>query len=140
MENKRNVVDGVGCLPFSGEVLEAPTAGWMPPFLLLALREEDLHEEVLVDEMVALGFSASRAETIRRALSEMEAEGMVASEPGGTPFGRRYEISHAGEAYLEAWANSLAAYRGEVDHFLGLQDEPPVLAGCGSRATLRALR
>lgn len=134
MENRQNVYGGVGCLPVTGEVLEAPTADWIPPFLLLALREEDLHEEVLVDEMVALGFAASRAETIRRALSEMEAEGMVASEPGGTPFGRRYEISKAGEAYLEAWANSLAAYRDEVDLLLGLHDGPPVAGGL--RATL----
>ena len=136
MQKERNVFGGVGCLPVSGEVLEAPTADWLPPFLLLALREEDLREEELVYEMVALGFAASRTETILRALSEMEAEGMVVAEPGRTPFGKRYEISSVGEAYLEAWANSLAAYRDEVDLLLGLQDGPPVLAGCGSRAAL----
>ena len=136
MEKERNVLGGVGCLPVSGEVLEDPTADWLPPFLLLALREEDLREEELVYEMVALGFVASRMETILRALSEMEAKGMVVAEPGGMPFGRRYEISGVGEAYLEAWANSLAAYRDEVDLLLELQDGPPVLAGCGSRAAL----
>jgi PadR family transcriptional regulator PadR len=136
VEKERNVFGGVGCLPVSGEVLEAPTADWLPPFLLLALREEDLREEELVYEMVALGFVASRTETILRALSEMEAEGMVVAEPGGMPFARRYEISGVGEAYLEAWANSLAAYRDEVDLLLGLRDGPPVLAGCGSRAAL----
>ncbi len=131
MEKKYNVFGGVGCL--SGEVLEAPTADWIPPFLLLALREEDLREEELVYEMVALGFPASRPATILRALSEMEAEGMVVAEPGGSPFARRYEISSIGEAYLEAWANSLAALREEVDLLLGLRDGPPVLAGCCSR-------
>ena len=134
MEKKQNVFGGVGCV--SGEMLEAPTADWLPPFLLLALREEDLREEELVYEMVALGFAASRTETILRALSEMEAEGLVVAEPGGTPFEGRYEISGVGEAYLEAWANSLAAYRDEVDLLLELRDGPPVLAGCGSRATL----
>ena len=134
MEKKLNVFGGVGCV--SGEVLEAPTADWLPPFLLLALREEDLREEELVYEMVALGFAASRTETILRALSEMEAEGMVVAEPDRTPFGKRYGISSVGEAYLEAWANSLAAYRDEVDLLLELQDGPPVLAGCGSRAIL----
>ena len=136
MEKERNVFGGVGCLPVSGEVLEDPTADWLPPVLLLALREEDLHEEKLVYEMVALGFAPSRTETILRALSEMEAEGMVSSEPGGAPSGTRYEISSTGEAYLEAWANSLAALRDEVDLLLGLRDRPPVLAGCGSRAAL----
>jgi DNA-binding PadR family transcriptional regulator len=134
VEKKQYVFGGVGCV--SGEVLEAPTADWLPPFLLLALREEDLHDEELVYEMVALGFAPSRTETILRALSEMEAEGLVASEPGGKPFGRRYEIASTGEAYLEAWANSLAALRDEVDLLLGLRDGPPVLAGCGSRAAL----
>ena len=136
MEKERNVLGKAGCLPVSGEVLEAPTADWLPPFLLLALREEDLREEELVYEMVALGFAASRTETILRALSEMEAEGMVVAEPGRTPSARRYEISSAGEAYLEAWANSLAAYRDEVDLLPGLQVGAPVLAGCGSRAAL----
>jgi len=89
VEKKRNVFGGVGCLPVSGEVLEDPTADWLPPFLLLALREEDLREEALVYEMIALGFAASRMETILRALSEMEAEGMVAAEPDATPFGKR---------------------------------------------------
>jgi hypothetical protein len=134
VEKERNVFGGVGCLPVSGEVLEAPTADWLPPFLLLALREEDLREEELVYEMVALGFVASRMETILRALSEMEAEGMVVAEPDRAPFGKRYGISSVGEAYLEAWANSLAAYRDEVDLLLGLRDGPPVLAGCGSQA------
>jgi hypothetical protein len=131
VEKKQNVFGGV----VYGEVLEAPTADWLPPFLLLALREEDLREEELVYEMIALGFAASRTETIRRALSEMEAEGMVASEPGGPPLGRRYEISSTGEAYLEAWANLLAARRDEVDLLLGLRDGPSVLAGCGSRVS-----
>ena len=136
MEKERNVFGGEGCLPVSGEVLEDPTADWLPPFLLLALREEDLREEALVYEMIALGFAASRMDTILRALSEMEAEGMVAAEPDATPFGKRYEISGVGEAYLEAWADSLAAYRDEVDFFLGLQGGPPMLAGCGSRAAV----
>jgi hypothetical protein len=136
MKKKRNACGGVGCLPVSGEVLEAPTADWLPPFLLLALREGDLREEELVYEMVALGFAASRTETILRALSEMEAEGLVVVEPGGIPFARRYEISSVGVAYLDAWANSLAAYRDEVDLLLGLRDGPAVLAGCGSRAAL----
>lgn len=65
-----------------------------------------------------------------------KAVGMVAAEPDATPFGKRYEISGVGEAYLEAWADSLAAYRDEVDFFLGLQGGPPVLAGCGSRAAV----
>jgi len=132
VEKKQNVFGGV----VSGEVLEAPTADWLPPFLLLALREEALREVELVYEMVALGFAASSTETIRRALSEMEAEGMVASKPGEPPLGRRYEISSTGEAYLEAWANLLAARRDEVDLLLGLRDGPSVLAGCGSRVSL----
>ena len=136
MEKERNVFGGVGCLPVSGEELEAPTADWLPPFLLLALREEDLRGEELVYEMIALGFPASRTETILRALSEMEAEGMVVAGPDGMPFAMRYEITSVGEAYLEAWANSLAAYRDEVELLLGLRDGPPVLAGCGSRAAL----
>ena len=134
MVEKRNVFGGVGCA--SGEVLEAPTADWLPPFLLLALREETLRAAELVYEMVALGFAASRTETILRALSEMEAEGMVVAEPGGAPFARRYGISSVGEAYLEAWANSLAALREELDLLLGLRDGPPVLAGCCSRASI----
>jgi len=134
VQKNRNVFGGVSCLSVSGEVLETPKADWLPPFLLLALRGEDLREVELVYEMVALGFAASRTGTIQRALREMEAEGMVEAEPGGTPFGRRYAISSVGEAYLEAWANSLAAYREEVGLILlELRDGLPVLAKCCSR-------
>ncbi len=132
MEKKQYVFGGVGCV--SDEVLEAPTADWLPPFLLLALREEGLREHNLIREMVTLGFGASRTQTIRRALREMEAENMVVtSEPDGTPLGRWYGISATGEAYLEAWANLLASFRDEVAFLLGLYDERSVPEGCGDQ-------
>ncbi len=137
MEERRDKIGEVGSPTVFGEALEAPEAGWIPPFLLLALRENERHEEDLVLEMVFLGFDASRTETIRRALREMEAEGMViASEPAGAPLGRRYGITDSGEAYLEAWANSLASYRDEVDFLLGLYDERSAPVGCGRLAQL----
>lgn len=135
MENRREATGEATAV--LGEALEAPEAGWIPPFLLLALREDRRHEEDLVLELLFLGFGASRAETIRRALGEMEAEGMVvASDPAGAPLGKGYEITALGESYLEAWANSLASYRDEVDFFLALHSEPPVPVGCGPRASL----
>ena len=132
MEKKRDTtVEAQGPTVF-GEALEAPEAGWIPPFLLLALRASERHEEDLVLELLFLGFDASRAQTIRRALREMEDEGMVvAAEPAGAPLGRRYGITRSGEAYLQAWANSLAFYRAELDLLLGIYDRAPVPVGCG---------
>ena len=137
VEKRRDTTGETGGPTVFGEALEAPEAGWIPPFLLLALRENERHEEDLVLELVFLGFDTSRAETIRRALREMEAEGMVVGqEPAGTPLGRRFGITHSGEDYLQAWANSLALYRDEVDFLLGLYDRAPVPVGCGPNAPL----
>ena len=137
MRERRKSVSGAGRLQVAGETLEAPAADWIPPFLLLALREDGRHEVDLVLKLVFLGFDASRTGRIRQALREMEAEGLVvASEgPAGAPFGKGFEITHLGEAYLEAWANSLASYRGEIDSLLGLYDnEPSVPVACGGCA------
>jgi len=97
-----------------------PDRVWLLPFLLLCLRERDLHGYELVYEIGGLGFVAVRPREIYAILREAEGEGLVFSERGedGCMLSRRrYGLTEAGEAYLEFLSNSLQAYRREIEIF-----------------------
>ena len=94
---------------------------WLVPFLLLCVREGGACGRDLTEQFWDLGFGGMRPGEVYRVLREMVGEGIMASfREGGqiSPLQRRYEITAAGEAYLESWANSLERYRDETDLFL----------------------
>ena len=98
---------------------------WILPFLLLSIRERDLHGNELLQKIGDLGFGAVRAGEIYMVLWKAEREGLVFSEPGeaGHVLSRwRYELTEVGEAYLEFLANSLESYSKEIEVFFRAYD------------------
>ena len=120
----------------SDGVLEIPSPDWIPPFLLVILRERDCYGRELAKQVIDLDLGATRPEAVYRALQQMEKEGMVVSKserPGYEFCWLRYSITVLGETYLEYLANVLGQYRKEVD-FLFRFKEQHMPEGC-SRST-----
>lgn len=98
---------------------------WLVPFLLLCLRDEGCYAHQLEEKLDELGFGGIRLE-MHRALWQIEWEGMVLCDHEGDGFGLLqgwYEITEAGESYLEFWADFMVRYQREVDLFLELYTE-----------------
>ena len=102
----------------SGGVLEIPSPDWIPPFLLIILRERDCYGRELAKQVIDLDLGATRPEAVYRALRQMEKEGIVISkseESSSECCWLRYSITALGETYLEYLANVLGQYRKEVN-------------------------
>lgn len=108
-------------------IFEAPSTGWLVPFLLLGLRERDHYGHELTQRIAGFESGSTRPGAIYRSPRQMEKEGMIVSEYDGFD-GRlswqRYAITEPGEAYLERWASSLAPCREKVDLLLNLYEGP----------------
>jgi len=124
----------------SDEALEAFSADWIAPFLLVCLRDGDRYGHELTRRMIDLGFGARRSGAMYRALRQMEKEGMIFSEPDGFDRAlsqRRCSITEFGEAYLECLADAFARYQKDTDLFLRAYNEQhvPESRGRSTRAS-----
>ena len=69
------------------------------------------------------GFGETCSEALYWVLGQMEREGTVLSERNGAFHGlfrRWYSITASGEAYLKAWAGSLARYGEAIELFFSV--------------------
>ena len=81
--------------------------------LLLCLRDGIQYGHRLEERLGELGFEEMRAGEMYRILWQMEQEGMVICDREGGGFRlpqRWYELTEAGETYLESCAGSLTRY------------------------------
>jgi poly-beta-hydroxybutyrate-responsive repressor len=92
------------------------------PALLLLLRERPAHGYELVERLGEL-LSGERIDmgNLYRVLRALEEEGVVSSEwsdevPG--PAKRTYELTEAGRALLDSWAEALRETQGALADFL----------------------
>ncbi len=95
----------------------------LAPLLLLFLREEGAWGHELARRTEVSGFGKTRTEALYWVLGQMEREGTVLSERNGAFHGlfrRWYSITASGEAYLKAWAGSLARYGEVIDLFFSV--------------------
>jgi PadR family transcriptional regulator, regulatory protein PadR len=94
---------------------------WLVPLLLLCVRDEGSYDSRLQEKLGELGLDGTGPEEMYRTLWKMEREGMVVCNRDGSGFKiprRWYEITSAGRAYLDSWADSLGGCQGEIDLFL----------------------
>ena len=124
----------------SDGTFEMPSASWLTSFLLLDLREQDRYGHELTQRIADFGLETSRPEAMYRVLQQMEGDGMIVSEPGGSNRlpRRTYSITEIGKTYLELWANKLAQYQEEIDLFFELYAKKTAVKGQLSRPTLGA--
>lgn len=96
---------------------------FMVPFLLLSLREFNLHGYKLVQELTKFGFSSVDQGNVYRILRQLEKDNLVQSEwdtTSGGPAKRIYSLTEAGKQYLDLWANSLEQYQSMLDNFFNI--------------------
>lgn len=108
---------------FQSAATDAWSKNWLVPVLLLMLREWSSYGYELMEKMATFGLTMMNPGTFYRTLRQMEKDGMVSSswdtsESG--PARRVYSITHAGEAYLKYWADSLNQYQKMMDTFFQL--------------------
>lgn len=98
-----------------------PLQNWLVPFLLLCLRDGGSYSHQLEEKLGELGFDGMGSQEMYQILWRMEREGKVTCDRrgGGYRIPRRcYEITEAGEDFLEFWANSLEQHQEEIALFL----------------------
>lgn len=96
---------------------------FMVPFLLLSLREFNLHGYKLVQQLTEFGFSSVDQGNVYRILRQLEKDNLVQSEwdtSSGGPAKRIYSLTDAGKQYLDLWANSLEQYQSMLDNFFNM--------------------
>ena len=91
--------------------------------LLVILHREGGHGYALLQGLEAFGFSSGSVDSslVYRALREMEAAGLVASEWSHESLGPRrrvYDITRSGEAALGEWIGELKRTREEIDRLV----------------------
>lgn len=109
----------------AGATAETLDREWLLPFLLLGVRERDLHGNELLRRIEDLGFGSVRSGEVYKILWKAEREGLIFSEAGEAEhvLARwRYGLTEAGEAYLEFLANSLESYSKEISMFFSAYD------------------
>ena len=106
-----------------GWLVHARVERFVEPSLLLLLRGRPMHGYELIERIATLGGEAARVDVgnLYRLLRALEDEGVVRSEwsaelPG--PAKRTYELTEAGRALLDRWAEALRDVQGVIADFL----------------------
>ena len=118
-----------------------PTSSFAPrtflmPYLLLMLRDLNMHGYELWEKLTKLGFpgfNENDRATVYRALRQLEKEGKVESRwdtASDGPARRVYALTPSGADFLAVWAQSLEQYRRTLDFFFtAYTGAPPTQPG-----------
>jgi PadR family transcriptional regulator, regulatory protein PadR len=93
------------------------------PFLLLSLRDFNLHGYKLIERLSDFGFQSLDPGNIYRTLRQLEKDELITSvwdTSAGGPAKRIYSLTKTGEKYLEAWAASLEQYQQIINSFFSM--------------------
>lgn len=110
-------------------VAEQPVAVALPRnylhgCLLLLVGELSTHGYNLLEQLSALGLTSVDSGAVYRALRRLNAEGLVESwweHSDAGPARRRYRLTAAGAASLDAWGSTVAASSRCLNSFLDRQ-------------------
>ena len=98
------------------------------PMMLLLLSQEPLHGYLLVERLAEqFGVEGLPAQTVYRALQEMETRGWVTADwdldGAQGPPRRVYQLGTEGRLALDAWSQEIAALRAMLDTFLSRYEQ-----------------
>ena len=114
------------------EVFGAPRdvpRDFLTPWLLLFLRNWNMHGYQLMQTMTISGLAAFDPATVYRALRRLEEEGLITSDwqtGDSGPAKRVYSITETGEKFLQTCTSVLKQYQGILDRFFDLYSETKV--------------
>jgi len=126
MDGFHRLQDETGIHP--EEISGLPEGRWLVLFLLLYVRDGDSHIDELAERLGGLGFDTVTPDELHKTMQQLHEEGLVREDPfvrrgvpsGSGAEGKGYELTLAGESYLDFWSDSLEQYGKELDHFLHL--------------------
>ena len=93
---------------------------FMTPWVLLVLKQWNLHGYLLLQQLNRMGFTDVDHATLYRELRRLEKEGYVASqwETGNSgPARRVYSITESGEQMLLGWTDVVSGYQKMITGF-----------------------
>ena len=96
---------------------------FMTPWVLLVLKQWNLHGYLILQQLNRMGFPEIDHATLYRELRRLEKEGFVASEwetGGSGPARRVYSITRAGEEMLQGWTDVVSGYQRMITGFFDL--------------------
>jgi len=99
---------------------------FLTPWLLLFLRNWNMHGYQLMQMMTISGLAAFDPATVYRALRRLEEEGLITSDwqtGDSGPAKRVYSITETGENFLQTCTSALKQYQGILDRFFALYTE-----------------
>lgn len=107
---------------------------FMTPWVLLVLKQWNLHGYLILQQLNQMGFTDVDHATLYRELRRLEKEGFVASEwetGNSGPARRVYSITDAGEQMLRGWTEVVSGYQKMITGFFDLYSQvfglvPPV--------------
>ena len=99
---------------------------FMTPWVLLVLKQWNLHGYLLLQQLNRMGFTDVDHATLYRELRRLEKEGFVASEwetGDSGPARRVYSITEAGEQMLLGWTDVVSGYQKMIAGFFDLYSQ-----------------
>ena len=99
---------------------------FLTPWLLLLLRNWNMHGYQLLQTLSVWGLAAFDPSTVYRTLRRLEKDGLIMSawETGDSgPAKRVYSLTKGGEGFLKTWASTLEQYQGMLDKFFEFYTE-----------------
>lgn len=99
---------------------------FMTPWVLLVLKQWNLHGYLILQQLNRMGFTDVDHATLYRELRRLEKEGFVASEwetGNSGPARRVYSITEAGEQMLLGWTDVVSGYQRMINGFFDLYSQ-----------------
>ena len=96
---------------------------FITPWVLLVLKQWNLHGYLILQQLNQMGFAEVDHATLYRELRRLEKEGFVASEwetGGSGPARRVYCITATGEDMLRGWTDVVSGYQRMITGFFDL--------------------
>ena len=96
---------------------------FMTPWVLLVLKQWNLHGYLILQQLERMGFSGVDHATLYRELRRLETQGLVTSEweaGESGPARRVYSITDAGEEMLLGWTEVVSGYQRMINGFFDL--------------------
>ena len=99
---------------------------FMTPWVLLVLKQWNLHGYLIMQHLSQMGFPAVDHATLYKELRRLESDGYVESEwqtDGSGPAKRVYKITEAGEELLLGWTDVVSGYQRMINGFFDMYAE-----------------
>ncbi len=99
---------------------------FMTPWVLLVLKQWNLHGYLILQQLERMGFSGVDHATLYRELRRLESQGLVTSEweaGDSGPARRVYSITNAGEEMLLGWTEVVSGYQRMINGFFDLYSQ-----------------